>query len=502
MRNRWMGPIGLTTLIVLVLTCGTFVWAQESQPLFPRGTIRVLILSGRNNHDWRMTTPYLRELLLETGLFDVRVAEEPAGATAATLQSYDLLVLNYNGPRWGEVTEKAVAAFLQSGKGLVAVHGASYAFSGLEILGERGVHTGTIEPAWPEYAKMIGGVWTEEAPKTGHGKRHSFRVRLTNAAHPIAQGMEGTFIATDELYHNMRMQSNVKVLATAYSDPGQGGTAKDEPVLWTLSYGQGRVFHTALGHDLVAMHEPGFIRTFLRGCEWAATGAVTLPLVSERSTRETAAVKVLVVTGGHDYETSFYTVFEGYDDLVWSHKASPDEAFRNDIRQRYDVLVLYDMTKERIGNGARDNLRAFVESGKGVVALHHAIADYPDWSWWYKEVVGGLYLIEPAMGLPASTFKHDEELLIHPVTDHPITAGIAPLHLWDETYKGMWISPDVTVLLETDNATSDGPVVWIGPYEKSRVVYIQPGHDHHAHLHPGYKKLVRRAIMWTAGRLN
>ena len=72
----------------------------------------------------------------------------------------------------------------------------------------------------------------------------------------------------------------------------------------------------------------------------------------------------------------------------------------------------------------------------------------------------------------------------------------------DETYKGMWISPEATVLLRTNDPTSDGPVAWISPYAKSRVVYIQLGHDHTGRMeHPNYKALVKNAILWAGGKL-
>jgi len=108
--------------------------------------------------------------------------------------------------------------------------------------------------------------------------------------------------------------------------------------------------------------------------------------------------------------------------------------------------------------------------------------------------------LQPDGGLPASTYKHDEELFVRPATKHPITAEIGPMHLLDETYKGKWVSPDVKVLLTTDNPTSDQAVAWISPYVKSRVVVIQLGHDAAAHRHPAYRALIRNAILWSAGR--
>ena len=63
------------------------------------------------------------------------------------------------------------------------------------------------------------------------------------------------------------------VLATAYADPANRGTGFDEPMLMALHWGKGRIFHTTMGHDAAALSCVGFITTFQRGTEWAATGA-------------------------------------------------------------------------------------------------------------------------------------------------------------------------------------------------------------------------------------
>ncbi len=457
--------------------------------LLPAAPIRALIFSGRNNHEWRVTTPFLKKILEDTGRFDVRVVEEPT----PSLGGYDVLVLDYNGPRWGAATEKAVEAFVRSGKGLVAVHAASYAFCGLPVLGDRHVRTNIIEPPWPEYAEMIGGHFSDQEPRTGHGQRHTFRVKFVDREHPIARGLDETFLATDELYHHMRMRPVAKILATAHDDPKMGGTGKDEPMLWTVGYGKGRVFHTALGHDLAAMREAGFMTTLARGAEWAATGGIAV------AAQKAAAppTRVLVVTGGHDYDLSFYKIFDGHPDIRATARPHPGP-FGRDIHKRYDVIVLYDMVQEEvIGEAGQKNLREYLENGKGLVVLHHALASFNSWPWWSQEVVGGKYLLKPESGQPASTYKHDVELLVEPAGKHPVLAGVGRLHIWDETYKGMWISPDSTILLKTDHPTADGPVAWVSPYPKARVVVIQLGHDHAAHEHPGYQQLVRNAILWV-----
>jgi type 1 glutamine amidotransferase len=319
-----------------------------------------------------------------------------------------------------------------------------------------------------------------------------FTVKFTDREHPVTRGL-ADFRIYDELYHSLRMRPGVHVLATAFDDPKNGGTGKDEPMMWTVGYGSGRVFHTVLGHDVAAMQTPGFVSSFVRGSEWAATGVVAVQQPA------TSAIRVWVVTGGHDHEASFYTLFEDQPDIAAGINPHPD-AFRDDMRERADVLVLYDMVQS-VPERQRKNLQAFAESGKGIVVLHHSISGHQDWPWWSEELIGGRYLLKPDKGLPASSFKHDEEMFVRPVGKHPITDGVGAMHIWDETYKGLWVSPKVTLLLETDHPNNNREVAWISPYNKSRVVYIELGHARKAHEHPSYRQLVRQAVLWAAGRL-
>jgi type 1 glutamine amidotransferase len=83
----------------------------------------------------------------------------------------------------------------------------------------------------------------------------------------------------DELYAALRGPGDrMTVLATAYSDPANHGTGRDEPQLIVIAYGRGRVFHTTLGHDANGLSSVDFVVTLQRGTEWAATGAVTQPV--------------------------------------------------------------------------------------------------------------------------------------------------------------------------------------------------------------------------------
>jgi type 1 glutamine amidotransferase len=89
---------------------------------------------------------------------------------------------------------------------------------------------------------------------------------------------------------------------------------------------------------------------------------------------------------------------------------------------------------------------------------------------------------------------------IEPVTKHPVLTGIGKFHIFDETYKDLWLAQDNTVLLRTKEASSDGPVAWISSYKPSRVAVIQLGHGPHAHTSADWRTLVRNAILWAGKR--
>jgi type 1 glutamine amidotransferase len=258
-----------------MLLCGAGSVALAQAPM-PK--LQALIITGQNTagHDWRGTTPVLRKLLEDSGRFEVRVTEEFRGAGKETLAPYDLVILSYYDLRkpelrWGERAETALLNFVRGGKGALVFHFATAAFDG-----------------WTEYEKLCGGNWR---PNNGHhSARHDFTVTIADARHPVTRGLVPVFPqVNDELYANLKWQpeGSYHVLATAWDDhslykPGEKqpvpGAGLDHPVLWTVNYGDGRVFATALGHDPEAMRMPGFVTTLVRGAEWAATGEVTIPV--------------------------------------------------------------------------------------------------------------------------------------------------------------------------------------------------------------------------------
>ncbi len=221
--------------------------------------LRVLILTGENNHNWRATTPVLRQILEDTGRFTVHVTYRPERCTAEKFARYDVLLSNFNSrQRWGEPAESALLDYVRGGGGCVIIHAANNAF-----------------PDWPEYDQLIGGGWRKGA---GHGVRWSFPVEIVDREHPVTKGMPDFQNAVDELYHRLTMQPHIRLLAHAFSDEEKRGTGNYEPQIWIVRYGEGRMFHNSLGHDVKTMSGVGFIVATQRGTEWAATGRVTIPI--------------------------------------------------------------------------------------------------------------------------------------------------------------------------------------------------------------------------------
>jgi type 1 glutamine amidotransferase len=114
-------------------------------------------------------------------------------------------------------------------------------------------------------------------PAGSHGRRTPFQVTVRDASHPITRGLPRVWMHQgDELYARLRGPgTNMTVLATAFSDPPNNGSGRDEPQLMVLTHGKGRVFHSTFGHDIVALSSVDGVVTLQRGTEWAATGKVT-----------------------------------------------------------------------------------------------------------------------------------------------------------------------------------------------------------------------------------
>ncbi len=249
--------------------------------------MKALIVDGQNNHNWRETTPHLKKLLEETGLFTVDVATTPEkkqdmSGFKPKFADYDLVVSNYTGAPWPEETNRAFEKYVAGGGGVVIFHAASNAFPNWkefnEIIGVGG-WGGRNEKHGPYLYWKDGKIVRDTSPGRGgsHGPQHPFQLIVREPDHPITRGLPRAFThSADELYSRLRGPAkNLTVLATAFAAKEKRGTGNHEPILMTIRYGKGRVFHTALGHAGKQCRSVAFIVTYQRGAEWAATGKVT-----------------------------------------------------------------------------------------------------------------------------------------------------------------------------------------------------------------------------------
>jgi type 1 glutamine amidotransferase len=282
--------------------------------------IKALIIDGQNNHDqWPKITFMLKNLLEDTGIFEVEVnrttstwkgeaylsefkingmdnteaSENPESDPnfKPEFNQYDVIICNFgwNAAYWPEETERAFEKYMKSGGGLVVFHAADNSF-----------------PKWAAYNQMIGlGGWGDRNEKDGpyvyfndknemvrdtspgnggaHGPQHEYQIQIRNTEHPITKGMPVKWLHTkDELYERLRGPAeNMEILATTYAAKEFEGSERHEPALMVLNYGKGRIFHNIMGHADYSVQCVGFITTMLRGTEWAATGKVSIPMPAD-----------------------------------------------------------------------------------------------------------------------------------------------------------------------------------------------------------------------------
>lgn len=322
----------MKTLLTFIATCAVWLAAQthsclgqtDAAAAAPTEKIRVLIVDGQNHYHpaWPKTTAMMKSYLLETGRFTVDIARSRFTQNGSEMlklypltdkdyqevaesrtdpdfkpdfSKYDLVVNNFGfgAAPWPAETQAAFVEFMREGGGLVTVHAADNCFpdwdeyNRMTALGGWG---GRNEKSGPYiYYDNNGQVVRDTSPGTGgnHGPQHEFEI-VMREPHPITDGLPSSFLhARDELYEKLRGPGeNLRILATAYAAPEQKGSGRHEPILMTITYGKGRIFHTTLGHADYSCECVGFITTFLRGAEWAATGNVTLPIPDDFPTAD------------------------------------------------------------------------------------------------------------------------------------------------------------------------------------------------------------------------
>jgi hypothetical protein len=297
-------------LLGLVIWSGTSLTAETRGGQVPaEPPVRVLIVDGFSNHDWKLTTALIRGIIGPTGLFTVTVSTAPStkdtpgwDAWRPKFSDYDVVIQTCNdingGPSWPRAVQADFETFVRSGGGVYVWHAGNNAF-----------------PDWPAYNEMIGLGWRKkefgwalaidrdgktiripagEGQDTGHGARLDTVVkRLGN--HPIHQGLPREWLTPDiEVYYFARGPAqNIEVLSHGH-DPR---TQMSWPLEWTVAYGRGRVYTSTFGHVWKGDTQPDRMRcaglqtVVVRALQWLARRETTVPVPEDFPTAGQTSIR-------------------------------------------------------------------------------------------------------------------------------------------------------------------------------------------------------------------
>jgi len=272
--------------------------------------IKTLLITGQNNHNWPVSHVVLKQILENSGCFEVDIAQSPAqgedmSGFVLDFKPYKLVVLDYTGDAWPEETNSRFTEFVRGGGGVVVYHAADNAFTQWPEYNQMcalGGWGGRNEQSGPYVYWKDGQLVKDYSPGSGgsHGSQHEYVMNARDTQHPVMQGLPAQWLhKSDELYDRMRGPGDIDALLyTAWSDTAKGGSGREEPLIFTVKFGEGRIFHTMLGHcgktaeNNPAMQCTGFQVLLLRGSEWAATGKVTQVVPDDFPTAEQTSARM------------------------------------------------------------------------------------------------------------------------------------------------------------------------------------------------------------------
>lgn len=470
-------PMILVAVAMLLITTPSWGNAQK----------RVVIVTGQDypGHEWQETAPVLAGLLREDARLHVDVVEDPKFLASPDLDSCDTIVLHFMDwevPDPGTEARANLEQVVKAGKGLVLVHFACGAFQ-----------------EWPQFRDLVGRVWDPRL--RGHDPHGTFRVTMVDPDHPTTQGMS-SFETTDELYTCLTGDAAIQVVASARSTVDE----KEYPMAFVLEYGQGRVFHSVLGHDVQAFAAPGVGELYRRGCAWTAG-------LQPAATRK----KVVLIAGKNSHGEGEHAHTAGVMLLKQCLETSPNVAGMDvevvlngwpedpsTLDDADTILVYADgfgghplfSKPERL-----KQIRGLMARGTGLVCLHYAVAPpknaesealFLDW-------LGGYY----KDGYSKNPMNEPD---ITPATpEHPICRGLKPYSTRDEFYyHNMFgenderVTPIISAMLPKDDPKPESLAWAVERADGGRGFGFTGGHFHKNWQVEPFRKMVLNAILWTA----
>jgi uncharacterized protein len=252
------------------------------------GQIRVLVIDGMNNHDWKAGTAGIQSILAERGGFRVNVSTVQPDNLAQwqpDFSAYQVVINNFNGGHtdagieWPSRVERSLEAFVKGGGGLVSFHAANNAFLHWQAYNDM-IGLGWREPTFGRGIFVSDSGRVEFIPKgsglpPGHPDRGNFQVHILDRNHPITRGLPDHWLQPmEQLTHGQHGPAEGLTILTYAHSPVSG---KNEPMDWVRDFGKGRVYVTMLGHTWKDEQNPNlacpeFRKLFAQGVRWAATG--------------------------------------------------------------------------------------------------------------------------------------------------------------------------------------------------------------------------------------
>ena len=477
--------------IVLFVLFGLFLsifFAQVSKATRKKGTANVLIVTGIDHpgHLWKETAPVLKKVLTADKRLSVDVVEDPEYLASEKLDQYDTIVLhfmNWEKPDPSRKAQQNLQKFVESGKGLVLVHFACGAFQD-----------------WDKFEDLAGLVYDpDKRPHDPYGK---FRVDIANKSHPITKGLD-SFETVDELYTCLTGDKPVEVIASAISKVDQ----KVYPIAFVLNCGNGRVFHSVLGHDIQAIANRHVAELFRRGCAWTA------------GLEPGRQKNVLMIAGKNSHTEGEHQHTDGLKLFKKCLDTSPnitgikityvfeDQLYKNPaVLDNVDAIVIYSDGWENhpLANKAVfEKTRKLMSQGVGLVCIHFAIAPPKD-----KEIesffldwLGGMY--------QDGYSKNPVETIVANIAsaDHPVSAGCGKFSASDEFYyclrfngSGAAAVTSLLTITKPDENPKQQTVAWATERtDGGRSFGISGGHSHKNWQIESLRKMIVNAIVWTSG---
>lgn len=209
---------------------------------------------------------------------------------------------------------------------------------------------------------------------------------------------------------------------------------------------------------------------------------------------ESDRTSVAVITGDHAFDVpNFHALFRAMPSVdAYIQTLDDFVADAGGVRDAYDVILFYNFHQATPAAGSREYaaLESILDGGQGVFVMHHAVLAYLEWPAW-ADLVG---VQERGFG-----YHHGERLRVDVVdSSHPITDGVEPWEMIDETYSMASCGDDSHALLQTDHERSMKTIGWTRQVRKARVFCLQSGHDNDTWKEPAFRRVVEQGIAWCA----